>query len=110
MEGYYINGLKEYAWTEFYDNNQKKKYTNYESGIKQGSSSEWSKHGESFGNYINGKKDGLWHEYIDSKKKSKKIFYANGVRQLTRYSTFNLLISIVITLAIFIHFFSSFMS
>jgi len=108
LEGYYINGLKEYSWTEFYDNNQKKKYTNYEGGIKQGPSSEWNNHGESFGHYINGKKDGLWHEYIGNRKKPKKIFYRNGVRQLTRYSTFNILISIAITLAIFIHLFYRF--
>jgi len=103
IDGYYVNGLKEYGWTEFYDNNHKKKYTNYQKGLKQGPSSEWNDYGESFGHYRNGKKHGLWHEYVGNRKKPKKIFYENGVRQLTRYSAINHLVNIVIPLAMIIY-------
>ena len=108
IEGYYIDGLKEYTWTEFYDNHHKQECTNYQEGVKQGSSSKWSKYGESFGCYLNGKKDGLWHEYIGNRKKPKKILYANGVRQLTRYPLINILTNIATPLAIIIYFFYQF--
>lgn len=108
IEGHYINGLKEYTWTEFYDNHHKKKCTSYQEGVKQGPSSEWNDYGESFGHYMNGKKDGLWHEYIGNRKKPKKIFYSNGVRQLTKYPLINHLVNIAIPVALIIHLFYRF--
>ena len=78
VSGYYIDGLKEYAWTEFHYDQQRKKYTNYRKGLKHGFSVKWYSYAEEFGSYIDGKKDGLWYEYIGNKKKLKCCLYKQG--------------------------------
>jgi len=105
VNGYYIDGLKEYAWTEYYENHQKKKYTNYKKGLKQGFSVKWYRYAEDFGSYLDGEKHGLWYEYIGNREKPKRRLYEHGGRQFTTYPLVNNLILITIFAFCFFSFF-----
>jgi len=89
VNGYYINGLKEFAWTEFYYNQQRKTYINYKDGLRQGFSVKWHPFAETFGCYEDDKKDGIWYEYIGNRLKPKRKFYVYGFRQFTIYPFIN---------------------
>jgi hypothetical protein len=82
-EGFVVNGLREWNWSEYAKQNIKVREGNYVHDIKDGIWSEW-RHSDyqKIGQYKNGLKQGKWKDYVLNREKNKRdmlasMFYVN---------------------------------